>query len=221
MPFSVIFDIDGVIVDNSHFHQLAWKAFCSQHTIYFSEEEFLSNYFGSTNEQVLPLLFNRVLSKKEIDTLSSEKEELYRNIYNPHLKPVYGLIDFLDELKRNKIKVGAATSASPENVKFVFEGLGIKHFFDVIIDDSMVTKGKPNPEVYLLAAQKLNSDPKHCLVFEDSLSGTKAAFDAGSIVIGVTTTLRSEKHKYVHYLISDFTEISVNLIKHKFFTPDK
>lgn len=206
--FSVIFDMDGVIVDNGNFHYLAWKEFSKRHQIPFSKERFRKTFFGRINKQVLPILFENDLSKAEIQRLGDEKEQIYREIYKPELKPLTGLVALLDELKENDIPIAAATSASPGNVDFVLNGLNIKHYFTGIVDDSMVTKGKPDPEIYLKTAALLKTNPENCVVFEDSLSGTKAAFDAGAKVIALTTSLKAEEHIYAQQIISDFSEIS-------------
>jgi beta-phosphoglucomutase family hydrolase len=209
MNIAVIFDMDGVLVDNGAYHYRAWKMFCDKFDILFSEDKFRTFFFGRTNEQVLGDLFKNALTAHEIKQLALEKEQIYRDIYAPYLKPVKGLLSFLDNLKENKIPVGVATSAPKENVDFVLLGLGIMKYVDIIVDDSMVSNGKPNPEIFLKAAQLLHTEPKDCVVFEDSLSGTKSAFDAGTKVIALTTTLPAEKHKFAHQIIHDFNEISV------------
>lgn len=213
MDFAVIFDLDGVIVNNANYHQKAWEVFCKRHTVEFSTKKFKSEFFGKTNEKVLPELFRRDLSKQEIQKLSEEKEQIYREIYQPHLKPVNGLIPFLKSLDQNNIPAGVATSAPKANVAFLLDGLDIRKFFKVIVDDSMVKHGKPHPEIYVKAAKMLKIKPKNCIVFEDSIAGTKSARDAGSKVIALTTTLPAQKHKYADKIISDFTEVSVQLIK--------
>ena len=217
MRFAVIFDMDGVIVDNGKYHQQAWEAFSKKYNIPFSEKKFNTVYFGRTNEQILPKLFNRDLSRQEIKKLGDEKEAVYREIYRQHLKAVPGFIHFLEELKTYKIPVGVATSAPKENVDFVLHGLTIEKMIDVIVDDSMVSRGKPDPEIYLKAAQLLETDIQHCVVFEDSLSGTQAAFNAGAKVIAITTTVAASKHKFAHRTVSDFSEISVNFIRDNMF----
>ena len=205
-------------MDNGEFHFLAWQKFCSSHRIPFSKEEFRRNFFGRVNEQVLPVLFQRVLSKDEIQVLGDEKEKIYREIYGPKLKSVNGLVSLLDDLKKNSVSVAVATSASPENVDFVLNGLNIKHYFNVIVDDSMVTKGKPDPEIYLKTAQLLKTQPENCVVFEDSLSGTKAAFNAGAKVFALTTSLDAAEHKFAHHIFPDFSGISYNFIQKLFST---
>jgi HAD superfamily hydrolase (TIGR01509 family) len=147
-----------------------------------------------------------------------EKESLFCEIYQPHMKPLNGLVPFLTALKQNGIKTAVATSAPEGNVDLILNGLSLKCFFDTVINESMVTRSKPDPEIYLLTAQKLGVSPSECVVFEDSLAGTKAALDAGCKVVALITTLPASKHKYYHHLITDFDEISVNFILSEFFT---
>lgn len=216
MSVAVIFDMDGVIVDNGEYHQQAWKEFSHKYGLSFSEEKFKNEYFGRTNEHVLPEMFGKKLSKQEIKKLATEKEEIYRKIYRPHLKPVDGLISFLDELHDNNTPMAIATSAPIENVDFVLKGLGIEKYIEKVITDSMVSKGKPNPEIYLKAAEMLGTKPGNCVVFEDSLSGTKAAWQAGAKVIALTTTLPASKHKYAHRIMNDFKMASIDFIQSLF-----
>lgn len=212
MGFAVIFDMDGVIVNNGEFHFLSWKKFCDKYNISFSKDEFKNKFFGRTNKKVLPELFGRELSRKEIKSFGEEKEEIYRKIYKPHLQPVKGLVNFLEELKKENIPVGVATSAPPKNVDFIIHGLEIGNYIQTVVDDTMVTNGKPSPDIYLEAANRLNTNPGNCAVFEDSLSGTKAAWQAGAKVVALTTTLPAEKHKYAHRIIDDFESVSISFI---------
>ena len=216
MDIAAIFDMDGVIADNGEFHQKAWEEFSQRHNLSFSKEKFKNDYFGRTNEQVLPELFGKELTGEEIHQLGDEKEAIYREIYRPHLKPIPGLIDFLEELHKNEIPVGVATSAPQDNVDFILDGLGINKFIMTVVTDSMVKNGKPHPEIYLKAAELLKTAPDNCVVFEDSMSGTKSAYDAGSRIVAITTTLPAEKHKYAHQVVPDFEGMSLRFIKNLF-----
>lgn len=213
MEMAVIFDMDGVIVDNGKYHVLAYAELCRRYNLEFSEAEFMTNQFGKVNEEVLPELFGRELSVEEIEKYAGEKESAYRKIYGPEMTAMPGLVDLLKELKKQHIPVGVATSAPEGNVEFVTEGLGISGYLDAIVDDSMVTRGKPHPEIYLKAAEILKTAPANCLVFEDSLSGTRAAYEAGMRVVAVTTTLKAEEHKYAHDTIPDFRDMTVHKIR--------
>lgn len=204
--------MDGVITDNVTFHKRAWGAFCQKHGIAFSDELFHTLFFGKTNHQVLPVLFGNELNEIEIRRLSEEKETIYREIFKAEMKPVPGLVAFLEELHSTNIPAALATSAPPANVAFVLDGLNLRKYFRFILDDTMVIRGKPDPEIYLNATKLLNRKPSECIVFEDSLSGTKAAFDAGCKVVALTTTTKASEHRYYHHIVDDFRDISVNFI---------
>ncbi len=213
MKPAVIFDMDGVIVDNGRYHKLAWEKFCSRYGITFSEEKFRTRFFGRTNEEVLPDVFGRALTQNDTVELAEEKEAIYREIYRPELKAVPGFMQFLKELREHKLPVGIATSAPKKNVDLVLQGLEIEDLIDAVVDDSMVSEGKPHPEIYLKAAMLLKVKPANCVVFEDSLSGTQAAYNAGAKVVAVTTTLPAGEHKFAHHTIVDFREVSLLFIK--------
>lgn len=128
------------------------------------------------------------------------------------MAPLPGFIDFLRSLKKNHIKTAVATAAPKVNLDFLLEHIDLRNDFDVLIDDSEVDKGKPDPEIYLKAAERLGFSPELCLVFEDSLAGIQAAINAGIKVIGVTTTNPPENMQNTNLVIKDFTEINMTRI---------
>lgn len=203
----VIFDMDGVIMDNNKYHEKAWKLFCEHHRIELSDEELHSYVFGRIAKDTLDFIFKKNHSKEEIDTYVEEKEQTYRKDYVTNIKMLNGLDHFLEELKRFNVPMAVATSAPPENIEFVFKYLKIRDYFKFILCASDITKGKPDPEIYIKAIKELNLYPGDCVVFEDSLSGIKAALDAETQVIGVTTTHEAKEMKDVRLVIDDFTQI--------------
>ena len=134
---------------------------------------------------------------------------MYRDVFSASIKPLNGLYEFLENLKNAGFKMGIATSAPTSNLNFVLEHLPIRHYFSALIDDSMITQGKPSPEVYLKAAEKLFVAPHNCVAFEDSFSGIKSAMSAGMNVIGVTTTHSQEELQMIKFTINDFSKIKV------------
>ena len=208
-PFAILFDMDGVIVDNNQFHKSAWQQFCTNNGFNFPEDEMNKHVYGRTNKDILNFLFGKELQPEEIDRCGEEKEHIYREIYKPHIKLLKGLIDFLKKAKENNIKLAVATSAPKTNLDFVLGNTNIKQFFDVLVDDSFITHGKPNPEIYLKTADLLDIPAKKCIVIEDSLSGIKAGLNAGMKVIGVTTTHAVEELSTAHHVINDFNELSL------------
>jgi len=203
----LIFDMDGVIVDNYSWHLNAFVEFGKKHGLKITKEEF-SKYFGSTNHLIMNSLFNKNLTKDEITALAEEKETIYRELYRPFIKPVEGLPAFLKYAFSQGIAVALATSAPHENVNFTLEATGLKKYFNVITDSSMVKHGKPDPEIYLLTAAKLGVPPSECIVFEDSVPGILSAQQAGMQVIGVATTHKpDELLMYVKEIILNFKTV--------------
>src|SRR6185437_9949690 len=164
---AAIFDMDGTMIDNSAFHKKAFQEFNKRHGIILTEQEYQKKISGKKNDQIFNALFNRELSR-----------ELYVN----DIKEVEGLIELIRELQKKGLKLAIATTAPKENRDFAFENLGLSNEFVAIVGDEHVTNGKPHPEVYLKAAEKLNLDPKECIAFEDTPSGVESAKRAGMTV---------------------------------------
>lgn len=200
----IIFDMDGVIVDNYLFHIDAWGEFCKRHGLNFESEDFTKKYFGKNNADILKALFGRVLADAEVHQLGEEKEAIYRELYQPHIKPLDGLVNFMKELKILGKKIAIASSAPQSNIDFVVNNTGIKVYIDVTVNGNMVKLGKPNPDIFLKASELLGIQPANCLVFEDSFSGIQAAINAGMQVVAVATTHKKEEHNPKLTIISDF-----------------
>ncbi|MCY7358570.1 MAG: HAD family hydrolase, partial [Rudanella sp.] len=124
--------------------------------------------------------------------------------------PVPGLPDFLRALKAAGIKTAVGTSAPVENLDFVMEKLGLRDYFDVLLHEKLVIRPKPDPEIYQLAMQMLGVSPADSVIFEDSMTGIKAARAAGARVVGVATThTRDELAEVADLVIQDFVGLSV------------
>lgn len=200
----LIFDMDGVIVDNHQWHFDSYIEFGKRHHLNISREEF-GRYFGTTNEVIMKSMFGEHITEKEIIAFGEEKENIYREMYKAHIKPVAGLTDFLQYASGQNFPVALATAAPSENVKFTLESTGLSAYFREITDSSMVSRGKPDPQVYQITAVKLGVQPSECLVFEDSVPGILAAQAAGMRVIGVATThTPDELSAHVNEIILNF-----------------
>jgi beta-phosphoglucomutase len=210
---AVIFDMDGVLVDNFAWHLLAWETFCKKHKKHISSDEFRNNVFGGNNPDHLRYIFGNEINNDLIEKYSLEKESIYRDLYNGNTRPVNGLIDFLHLLKEKHIPTAIATSAERANVDFILNAIDCTGLFDVIVDSSMIKKGKPDPEVFLKAATLLGAGPGECIIFEDSLKGIEASLRAGMKVVGVATTHYHAELTEAHMVISDFTGIVPEDIK--------
>lgn len=207
--FAIIFDMDGVLVDNGRFHFQSWKAMANKLEFDLTEKYFREHMSGRRAIDTLRHLAKSKLSLKELNKLDAEKEFIYRQLYKGHIKPVKGLKRFLTLLKRHRIKIALATSAPKENVDFTLTAIKMGSFFNVIVGKNHVSKGKPHPEVYLKAAKLLTIDPKNCIVIEDALNGIEAAKRAKMKVIAITTTNKAHELLRADLVIKDFTKISL------------
>jgi HAD superfamily hydrolase (TIGR01509 family) len=212
LPFAVVFDMDGVIVDTNPTHKIAIQQFCARYGFNLSEEELRTKVYGRTNRDWITNLFG-TLTESQLEAYAFEKEQLFRELYSPIIEPVKGLVAFLDLLKTNNIPRSIATSAPPANVDFVLSATGIGHYFDLILDERVVSRGKPNPEIYLKSAKALNLPNAQCIVIEDSLSGVAAAKASGSKVIGITTTHSEEELRETDLIIQDFEGLTIDQLK--------
>lgn len=206
--FAVIFDMDGVLVDTNPYHKISINQFCEKYGFHLTEEELKTRVYGRTNREWLTNLFNK-LSPDALEAYAVEKEQLFRDIYTPYIKPVDGLIGFLDLLEANAIPRAIATSAPRANVDFVLSHTGIGHYFETILDERFVTHGKPNPEIYIKTAQALGIPNEQCIVIEDSLSGVESGKRSGSKVIGITTTHSAQELNHTDLVIDNFNELTV------------
>jgi len=211
MKPALIFDMDGVIIDSNPFHKRAWEAFCQAHGHHLTQEELEKKVYGKTNHDCIIGLFGE-LPEMEIQALADKKEALYREIFLPSLAPVPGLSAFLELAPQWFETMAVATSAPPLNVDFTLDNLNIRHYFKTIVDETMVSRGKPDPEVYLTTATCLGRKPEDCVVIEDSLAGIQAAKSAGMKVIGITTTHSPEElAPLVDLVIRDFNDLTERL----------
>jgi len=209
--FAVIFDMDGVIVDTNVFHKDAIHQFCKKYGFSLTEEQLRTSIYGRTNKDWLTNLFG-TLTPEQLHAYAHEKEQLFRDLYAPHIKPVKGLLQFLESLSAQSIVAAIATSAPPENVAFVLSHIPIRKYFNVILDERVVTYGKPDPEIYIKTAAALGFKNEKCIIIEDSLSGVTSGRRSGSKVIGITTTHTREELTDASYIINDFDELKLSVL---------
>lgn len=208
-----ILDMDGTLVDNMGFHAQAWCAFLADLGCHISPRDFLHRTGGMRNSQILRMMLGQELSEAEVAVHSARKESVYRDLYRPHLAPVPGALDFLEQARQRGVPLALATSADQPNVDFILGGLGIAIAFDAVVSAEVVEHGKPHPEMFLTAAGRLGVEPDSCLVFEDSRAGIEAARRAGMAAIALATTHREDELRElpgVVAVIESFAELDVD-----------
>ena len=184
---AVIFDLDGVIVTTDNFHYLAWKKIADKENIYF-DEKINNRLRGVSRKESLEIILekaNKEYTKIEKNILIEEKNKYYVNLLSSLTsKDILSNIEILlKKLNANNIKV--AIGSSSKNTKLILKQIGLLDSFDAISDGNDINKSKPDPEVFLVAAKKLNIKPDNCMVIEDAVAGIKAAKNAGMFAIGI------------------------------------
>lgn len=205
---AAIFDLDGTLIDNNTYHLQSWLQYLKDRNREISEEEYKAKVNGRTNKDVIEYIFGRKMDDAEAMVYALEKEAIYRQLYQPHIVPVPGLLALLQKLKDNNIPMAIATSGIQVNIDFMFDHIPVQQYFDVVVNSSHISKGKPNPEIYLKTAQLLHVAPENCLVFEDAVVGINSAKAAGMKVIGLLTTHSAEELAGADALIKDYTELT-------------
>jgi HAD superfamily hydrolase (TIGR01509 family) len=213
MISALVFDLDGVILDNNYWHKVSWGAFAQRLGIVLREEDYATKVYGKTNEQILQQFFPD-MSAQRLTELSLEKEALYREMYLPHFELNAGLLNLLEELKAAGVPLGVASNAPMVNIDFALDNGAIRSYFSAVVSASEVSVPKPAPDVYLKALAKLNANPAQAIIIEDSLTGIKAGKATGASVIGITTTYSRDELEAASadWVIDHFDELKIDTL---------
>ena len=210
---AAIFDLDGTLLDNNKVHLDAWKKYLKDNGMEISDEDFKKNISGRTNRDAVNHIYKKEMPEEEAEKHYLKKEEIYRQMYEKDITPIAGLQNFLEELSKHNIIMAIATSGIQVNIDFMFEHVPIKKYFKKIIKGKDVTKGKPDPEIFIKAAEALGMPAESCIVFEDSMAGVKAGKAAGMKVVALTTSHPAEELNEADMVIKDYTSITYDRLK--------
>ncbi len=188
----LIFDMDGTLVDNLAYHFKAFDAYAKREGFTLLEPVTLKINGMHSNDIFPMLLGDDVVAEYGLDRLNREKEEVYREMYRPHIKPIAGVVELMKAAKAAGVKCAIGSSGCRENVEMIIEGLGIADLIDASISGSDVTHGKPHPEIFIKAYEALGLKAEECVVVEDAVNGIVAGVAAGCKCIAVTTTASAE-----------------------------
>lgn len=214
-----LFDWDGVIIDSHNQHEKSWSKLAEEENEVLPDN-FFKMTFGMRNENIIPNFFGNwidVTNQEEVTRLADRKEEIYREIIiSDGIEPLPGVRNLLQSLKSEEIACSIASSTPIANIETVMGMIGLSDYFDAITAAEDVSNGKPNPEVFLKAAEKIKVDPKNCVVFEDAHVGIEAGLAANMQVIAVATTHPVDSLGNAHMVTENLESIDAEKIMELF-----
>lgn len=189
--FAAIFDMDGVLVDTYHAHYRSWLAMAEPEGLRFSEAQFAPT-FGRTSREIIAHFWGGGrFNDAELAALDAKKEAAFREIIEADFPAMPHAAELLEQLHESGFALAVGSSGPPENVDLVLDRLGARARFDAVVTGMDVTRGKPDPQVFLIAAERLGMPPAGCAVIEDAPSGVAAANAAGMASVGLVSTGRT------------------------------
>jgi beta-phosphoglucomutase family hydrolase len=211
----IIFDLDGTMVDNMMIHHQAWQRKLGTLGLDLTLEQVMDQIHG-INEEIILRIFGDRFSDQERAQISWEKEAEYRHIFKERLQLIAGLPEFLTQINELGLPMAIGTAAPPENVDFVLDNLKIRDLFDSVLHSKNVSKGKPDPEIFLSCSKNIGVPIEECIVFEDSVVGAQTALNAGCPAVIVTTTHQAEEFGHFPHIIkfiSDYRDLQLSDLK--------
>jgi beta-phosphoglucomutase len=188
--FGVIFDVDGVLVDSSRAHFESWRRLGRELGFAMSEDQFVAT-FGRTSREIIREFWpGLATSDEKVRQLDDRKEALFREIIDADFPAMDGAVGLIDALSAAGFRLAVGSSGPPENVSLVLEKLGRREKFVSVVTGRDVTRGKPDPQVFQLAAERLGLAPARCVVVEDAPAGVAAAKAAGARCLGLASAGR-------------------------------
>ncbi|MCC7291051.1 MAG: HAD family phosphatase [Phycisphaerales bacterium] len=210
----VIFDLDGVLIDSAAAHLESWRRLASRHGLSVSDAQF-SQTFGRQNRDIIPILWGQPLPPDEVAALADGKEAAYRDIVRGRVTEITmpGARALIRDCHASGMKLAIGSSTPPENVELALGEMGVAQLFSACVTSRDVTRGKPHPDVFLQAADRIDLDPARCVVIEDAPSGIDAALAAGCVAVGLTSHHSREKLAHAHSVIGALTELTAQRLR--------
>ena len=182
---AVLWDMDGTLIDSEEYHWIAWRHTMADEGVTITRELFLAS-FGQRNDSILPRWLGAAATRERIEKIANAKEELYRELIRKYgIAPLPGVECWVHRLHETGWKQTIASAAPRANVDAILEALSATRVFEGIVSAEDVKNGKPDPEVYLVAASRVGISPDRCIVVEDAAAGVEGARRAGMKSIGV------------------------------------
>jgi beta-phosphoglucomutase len=214
LSYGVIFDMDGVLVDSYAAHLASWKRLAAELGAAITEDQF-SATFGRTSREIIRQLFD-VTDRETVARYDTRKEALYRDIIRGRVPVMAGAIELVTTLHQAGFRLAVGSSGPPENIALVCEECVLDSMLAGKVSGADVTEGKPDPEVFLLAAERIGVAPERCVVIEDAPSGVEAAIRAGMRCIALAGTVESTRLGQADLVVNRLDEINAATIRNLF-----
>lgn len=185
-PRAIVWDLDGVIVDSAEAHNRSWQALSQRYGLPYDPDGDFRNIFGKHNTNIMSMLW-QITDPARVAEMADAKETAFRREATT-LKPLPGVVELVRELARRGWKQAIGSSAPVENIRVLLEATGVGPYMQAIASGDDVTAGKPDPQVFLIAFERLGVSPRDGVVIEDAPAGIQAGVSAGAATLGVTTT---------------------------------
>lgn len=208
---AVIFDMDGVLVDSYDAHFKSWVRLYGELGLPYTEAAFAAD-FGRTSRDILRRTLPGDLTDDRVRELDSLKEAYYRDILRADFTPMDGAVELLNALAAAGLQLAVGSSGPPENVALVIDKLGATHFA-AAVTGADVTRGKPDPQVFLIAAERLGVPPASCAVVEDAVHGVEAANRAGMTSIALTGTTTRDDLSAANLVVDSLRDLTPDAIR--------
>jgi len=207
-PKAVIWDMDGVIADTAACHLQAWQRLWAEQGVAFTAEQFRRT-FGQRTTEIIRGILGPDVPAEEVCALGERKEAYCRELLRRQLHVLPGVRELLAALEQAGFRQALASSAPRQNVELILEALDVGRYFSAVVSEADVTLGKPNPQIFLLAATRLGVEPRRCLVIEDAVAGVQAAKSAGMRCLAVTTTHPGARLAAADRVVQSLAEVGV------------
>lgn len=206
---AVLFDMDGVLIDTKQAVTDFWVDLAQKHDVELTENIFAHHIYGTPAAHTLAICFP-MLSAAEYEVVLASMTAYEKGLT---YRAVKGVIPFIDALRQAGIARALVTSAEPPKVENVMAQLGIEGWFSAVVTSNDVKKGKPDPQCYLLGAERLGYAPEECIVFEDAISGVKAGVAAGMLCVGIQAGAGEQALREVgaQYVVPDFEAVQLRV----------
>lgn len=217
----LIFDMDGTLLDNNPLHFKAWVALCQEYGKKLTLQEYKEAISGINSEQTIKYLFGNHLDASSIQNLKNKKDSYYKAWISEGIQPLDGLMSLVEAAFKNHIPMAIASSASPQNIRYMLDLLQLTSYFTAIADSTMVPHGKPAPDIFKLAAQMLDMSPDTCIAFEDSIHGIRAAKTAGMFTIALSTSHQpQELSRLADMVVPNYLDLNLPILQELLLSHD-